>query len=368
MGTTLFRLAAGGARAAAGAVTRGAGSAAQLAVRASPYVQTAVVGAVVVGGGFALSDAVNLYSARRGMASQFQNQLQFPNDLTTTTPFYISFGFQEYVKRSIQNSPFLRSTGSIRLPIPDALKDTTSVTYTPTSLGGGAAGQAAGAALESLSNQPRPTGLITAVTSGVRVAADAAKGAGAGALNSLTDGALGNAARAYSGVTLNPYQTILFERPEFKSHSFTWKLVPKDGNESGTIRDIVRAFQFHMLPGVSDGIGLFFSFPSMVTVSLFPSTEFLYRFKPCVISNVTVNYSPGPTPSFYRGTNAPTAVTITVDLKEIEYFTNKDFTAEQFNDDIAMNSYAMQIANAENTQARISGNTSTERNNTGNGT
>ena len=320
-----------------GAVTRGGTRVVRGAVVASPYVQTAVVGAVAVGGAFALSDAVDLYNNRRGMAGQFQNQRQFPNDLTSVTPFYMSFGFQSYVKRSIENSPFLRSEGTIRLPIPDSLKDTTSVTYTPISLGGGAANQAAGAALESLSNRAPATGVISAITSGARVAADAAQGAGAGALDSLTNGALGNAARAYYGVTLNSYQTILFEKPNFKSHSFTWKLVPKDGNESGIIRDIVRAFQYHMLPGVSDGIGLFFSFPSMVTVSLFPSSEFLYRFKPCVIDNVTVNYSPDITPSFYRGTNAPTAVTITVSLKEIEYFTNKDFSAEAFNDTIAEN-------------------------------
>jgi hypothetical protein len=74
----------------------------------------------------------------------------------------------------------------------------------------------------------------------------------------------------------------------------------------------------------------------MVTVSLFPSSEFLYRFKPCVIDNVTVNYSPGSTPSFYRGTNAaPTAVTITVSLKEIEYFTNKDYIGNSFDDAVA---------------------------------
>jgi hypothetical protein len=93
-----------------------------------------------------------------------------------------------------------------------------------------------------------------------------------------------------------------------------------------------------MSPGVSEGVGLFFSFPSMVTVSLFPSSEFLYRFKPCVIDNITVNYSPGSTPSFYRGTDAaPTAVTITISLKEIEYFTNKDFTGNNFDDTVAEN-------------------------------
>jgi hypothetical protein len=320
-----------------GAVTRGGTRVVRGAVVASPYVQTAVVGAVAAGAAFALNDAADLYNSRRGMAGQFQNQRQFPNDLTSVTPFYMSFGFQAYVKRSIENSPFLRSEGTIRLPIPDSLKDTTSVTYTPTSFSGSPGNQAIGAGLEALSNQGPSTGLLSSITNGADVIKNATAGAAAGAAQNALGGEGSAAVRAYSGLTLNPYQTILFEKPNFKSHSFTWKLVPKDGNESGIIRDIVRAFQYHMLPGVSDGIGLFFSFPSMVTVSLFPSSEFLYRFKPCVIDNVTVNYSPDITPSFYRGTNAPTAVTITVSLKEIEYFTNKDFSAEAFNDTIAEN-------------------------------
>lgn len=360
MGTTLLQLAVGGARAAAGAVTRGAGSAAQLAVRASPYVQTAVVGAVAVGGAFALSDAASLYNSRRGMAGQFQAQRQFPNDLTSVTPFYMSFGFQAYEKRSINNSPFLRSEGTIRLPIPDSLKDTTSVTYTPTSFSGDAQKQAVGAGLEAAAGgQPGDSvgGFLR------NIGTSAAQGAALGATEQLL-GSAGQALKAYNGITLNPYQAILFEKPNFKSHSFTWKLVPKDGNESGIIRDIVRAFQFHMLPGVSDGVGLFFSFPSMVTVSLFPSSEFLYRFKPCVIDNVTVNYSPDVTPSFYRGTNAPTAVTITVSLKEIEYYTNKDFSAEAYNDTAALGLGTL----GENIRARELGTISTERNNTGNGT
>jgi len=339
MGTTLFQLAGRGAGAAAGAVTRGAGSAAQFAVRASPYVQTAVVGAVAVGAAFAVSDARSLYSNRRDMASQFQDQQQFPNDLTGITPFYMSFLFQAYQKRAIKDSPFLRSEGTIRLPIPDALKDTTSVTYGQQNLG-----QAVGAGLEAAAGASPTAGTVGTL---FNVASYAAQGAALQAANQLS-GDVGRAVSAYNGITLNPYQTILFEKPNFKTHSFTWKLVPKDANESGIIRDIVRAFQYHMLPGVSDGVGLFFSFPSMVTVSLFPSSEFLYRFKPCVIDNVTVNYSPGSTPSFYRSTGAPTAVTITISLKEIEYFTNKDFTAEKFNDTVALGSQATMSARSGN--------------------
>jgi hypothetical protein len=334
------------------ALIRGAGAAARLARAASSRLQTAVVGGIAVGGVLALNDAASLYNSRINKANQYQEQHEFPNDLTGITPFYMSFLFQTYEKRAIRNSPFLRSRGTIRLPIPDSLKDTTSVTYTPTSFSG-PAGLAVGAGLEELSGQAPSSGSIESIRNGADFATGVFKGAGAGALQAIS-GPVGQAAQAYYGVTLNSYQTILFEKPNFKSHSFTWKLVPTDYDESTTIRDIIRTFQYHMLPGVSEGIGLFFSFPSMVTVSLFPSSEFLYRFKPCVIDNVTVNYSPGATPSFYRGTNgAPTAVTITVSLKEIEYFTDKDYVGNSFNDAIAEGNQTTRNTNQRNQQANF---------------
>jgi hypothetical protein len=334
------------------ALIRGAGAAARFARSASPYIQTAAVGAVAIGGVLAYNDAASLYNSRVNMASQYQEQHEFPNDLTGITPFYMSFLFQTYEKRAIKDSAFLRSRGTIRLPIPDSLKDTTSVNYGDKSLG-----LIAGAGLEQVAG--RETGATIGGSTILSAIGNAITGAAQGAAvaapiklaNALAADSAIDAVKAYTGMTTNPYQTILFEKPNFKSHSFTWKLVPTDYNESIIIRDIIRTFQYHMLPGVSEGVGLFFSFPSMVTVSLFPSSEFLYRFKPCVIENVAVNYSPGATPSFYRGTNAPTAVTITVNLKEIEYFTNKDYIGNSFDDTVAETNQTLRDTNQRNQQA-----------------
>jgi len=295
-------------------------------------IQTGITGAIylgaAIGAGVALDEAADLYATRRNMANQFQDQHEFPSDLTTTTPFYVSFLFQAYVKRSINNSPFLRSRGTIRLPIPDNLSDVTSVTYS-TEKG---LTPAVGAGLDAAANSNREESTFD------RLKTITAASITAGGLATLQNnlGGVADAARAYSGVTLNPYQTVLFEKPNFKLHTFTWKLIPKNEVESNTIRNMIRTFQYHMLPGVSQSPGLFFTFPSMVTVSLFPSSQYLYRFKPCVIKAVKVSYAE-TTPSFYRGTNAPTAVTIALELTEIEYFTNKDYTGNNFDDIVAEN-------------------------------
>ena len=303
---------------------------------------TVVTGAAIIAGGaLAFGDAQNLYNSRQTMANQFQQQSQFPADLTTTTKFYMSFLFQAYEKRSINNSPFLRSTGTIRLPIPEGLKDNMSVSYSAPDIG-----PFPGAALEQAAINREQTGsALSSFQSGVDIAKAGLQGYATDFVRGLQDTGAGNAVRSYLGMTINPYQAVLFERPQFKTHTFSWKLIPRNETESGTIRDIISTFQYHALPGISDKIGLIFSFPSMVTVSLYPSSEFLYRFKPAVIESISVNYAPGSAPSFYRRTNAPTAVTISIQLKEIEYWTNRDFTSDRSNDYRAEEAAAPVIAN-----------------------
>lgn len=293
------------------------------------------------GVGFAVRNAYDLYRSRLGAAGQFQQQLQFPSDLIDPTAgasgrsFYMSFTFMKYEKRSIQNSPFLRSEGTVRLPIPDGIRDNLSVTYTSPSLG-----PVVGAMLDSFSGSAGSANSETNTRSLFGITADTAvagvTGLGADILGNRT-GAAGQAAQAYLGLAVNPYQTVLFEKPEFKTHNFSWKFMPRDEKESEEARNIYRTFQFHASPGVSESAGVFFSYPSMVVVSLFPSSEFLYRFKPCVIKSVNINYAAGNNPSFFRRTNAPTSMTFSIQLQEIEYWTNRDYSAASFDETAAIN-------------------------------
>lgn len=279
----------------------------------------------LVGGGLAIQDAVSLYQSREAAAGQFQQQLIFPSDLIQDErSFYIGFKFEKYIKRSIDSSPFLRDEGTIRLPIPANLSDAMRVSYATESLS-----PAVGAALEGASR----SGEMSSANGLVEGIGNIGGGYLAGAFGGLVNQAGGDAAKAgsaYFGIALNPYQTVLFKNPEFKSHSFSWRFAPRDEAESATIRDIARTFQYHMSPGISSLNGLFFSYPSMVRITLWPTADFLYRFKPCVVESVMFNYAPASSPSFFRSTQAPTVVTMTVQLKEIEYWTQNDFSAQRF--------------------------------------
>jgi hypothetical protein len=298
-----------------------------------------VAAATLVGGVTAVATAASLYNFRQTLANQFQNQLQFPSDLTSPDAggegrnFFMGFSFMKYEKRSINNSPFLRSEGTVRLPIPDGIRDNLSVSYNTASLT-----PMVGAGLEAVAGTNPNGATLGSVSRGVvDTLAGRTIGLLQGAADSSPDGrALGQATQAFLGLAVNPYQTVLFEKPEFKTHNFSWKLMPRSEDESVRAKNIFRTFQFHASPGVAGGAGLFFTYPSMVIISLHPSSDFLYRFKPCVIKSVNVNYAAGSNPSFFKKTNAPTAMTLSIQLQEIEYWTNNDYNENAFSDNAAI--------------------------------
>jgi hypothetical protein len=130
--------------------------------------------------------------------------------------------------------------------------------------------------------------------------------------------------------------TMLFQSPNFKSHSFTWILAPKNAQESAMINAIILAFKFNMLPGLSGGgtAGTMFSYPNIADIQLYPSNSYLYKFKPCAVKSVTADFAPNG-PSFFKDTFAPTHIGLTVEFQEIEMWTKEALTDSPMNGDFS---------------------------------
>jgi hypothetical protein len=270
--------------------------------------------------GAALTTAAGTFAAvskNRTSMTQYRN-LQFPTDLINDTAgrnYYMTLQFQSYERRAITDRAFVRATDGIRLPIPNNLVDTTQVSYSDQALG-----PAGGAAIEAADEIKKSGGSAGSI--------------GQGTLDILNGLAQGGAAQAAPlttkvlsqtfGVAQNPMLTVLFESPTFKEHQFSWKLSPNNQQESNTIRDIINTFKSHMLPGLTDAPGgSLLSYPDIVNITIYPNDEYLYKFKPCVITSMSINFAPGNTPSFFN-TKAPTEVQITINLKETEYWLQQD--------------------------------------------
>lgn len=123
---------------------------------------------------------------------------------------------------------------------------------------------------------------------------------------------------ALGGYALNPYMFMLFKRPQFKEHVLQWTLAPNNQQESEKIRDIVKTLKKASLPTYG---GLMMKYPSLAQVTLNPG-NWLYKFKPCAITAVQVDYT-GAGLSFFNS-QAPTVVNLTLQLKETKLWAADD--------------------------------------------
>lgn len=290
---------------------------------------------------FAAQDAYNLYNRRFTEAGLFQSSIRFPSDLNRNaeTPF-MSLQFSAYRRRSINEQPFYQQIEKIALPIPENLVESYTLGYGKENLGSviGSLSDITAGVLQSGVPTTR-AGVATAAgtaASGLgvglagiagQIAAAAATRATGGIIGQETFNRISQAAQTLSGITTNPFQVVLFKAPEFRSHQFSWKLVPRSVEESETIRTLIETFRFHSHPGISSTSGVFFSYPEILEIKFSPRDQYLYKFKPCVVESVSANFAPN-SPSFYRSTGAPTAVNFTIKLQEIEIWTKADYLRE----------------------------------------
>ena len=281
--------------------------------------------------------------------------LVFPLDLVNMPAdrnFYISIRFHQYQRRSIFDRQFKRENGGICLPMPSRIVDSQGVTWSATEsnslvgagieqyLNGGSVGDVAAAvgmatAVATAANAGRLGGTLAGgVLGGILGARGGRAGAGAGAASGADLGAqLGSVAdQAFpqilqiNGQARNPFMTVMFKQPEYKTHQFSWTLAPRNEKESMVIKDIVAALKSNMLPAFTPGsAGILLTYPNIATINLYPSDKFLYKFKPCALTKFSVNYAGGGNqPSFFKGTKAPTLVEIATEWQEIEYWMKED--------------------------------------------
>jgi hypothetical protein len=270
------------------------------------------------------------------------NLLNFPAD---RPKYYITFGFEEY-RRPTQFKGLSSAgiTDYVCLPIPNELNDNNNFEWNQIASSllmegvteiGRAAGSGitesivtggldplkeAGSAMLSNSGQ-----LITGIgiEKALSVAKSAAKIAGVGGgdkQQGLVDGLM-----QMGGLAENPFNTIAFGGPNFKTHRFSWMLAPKTRQESEILRQIVYTFKKMAHPELlSMAAGGFFKYPHIVWPKFQPDvlSKNLYTFKPCVIVSCNIEYSPQGAVGFFHDTSAPIRAILHLQLLEIEIWRN----------------------------------------------
>lgn len=135
---------------------------------------------------------------------------------------------------------------------------------------------------------------------------------------------------APTGIAANPFQFMMYQRPAYKEYQFSWILTPSSENESSKLNTIINKLKYAALPSQNSfagGIGsqgALLSYPSTVQISFNPD-KYLFKLKPCAITSVIVDYTAAGVPSFFKNTHAPTFVSLTLNLKEIQLQTKDNY-------------------------------------------
>lgn len=273
-----------------------------------------------------------------------------------------------------------RLLGTITLPLPNKLDTSYNANYPESNLSAlgevlatgvsninidviRQAGEGAGGPTERVLNQ------VKALTQQMGGGSTIATAAGADILGGIGrrfgDGAAAGAANV-TGIARNPHKIMLFGGVDFRTHSFSFNLVPKNKREADTIQRIIFAFKKHMLPkyglgnvpdlvnrGAGDLLGLnneqisaftsgaaqagaasraFFEYPDVFIIE-FNNMKKLFSVGESVMTGFTIDYHPQNYPAYVRSLSSPgeadpAAITISMTFKETDIVTRDQ--VEQF--------------------------------------
>lgn len=244
----------------------------------------------------------------------------FPNDIGD---YFIVFTWKKYDRKVPIGNPVLLPTAVINLPIPTNLQEQFSMQVTEKQLGvAGLLNEVVGTALEGGGTKDsfqkageQLRGEITKPGTAYYVGRT---------LAGLSD-SLGAAVDLATGVALNPFQAMVFQGVNLRSHQFTYRFSPNSKQESETLRKIIMEFKRRMHPTKD---GLILQFPDVCDIK-FGNKESPYFFKEaCFLDSMTVNYAPAGQPAFFAGTNQPVEIEVSLSFKETVPIMRDDFKLE----------------------------------------
>jgi len=147
----------------------------------------------------------------------------------------------------------------------------------------------------------------------------------AGAAGAVLGAGLGQAVQGITvgaGIARNPYLAAAFEGVNFKTHNFSWNIVPKNEKESDILRSIISAFRNAMLPG-ENKLKHFYDYPKQFGITL-SDNKYLFDIKTSVLTSFDVNFH-GKGAQYHYPTNAPVEVTLNASfLKTVVRLSNDE--------------------------------------------
>lgn len=249
-------------------------------------------------------------------SSRYLGGLTFPEILGD---YYITFTFKAYVRKVALEEPKQLPVVTINLPIPASLQEQFNMQYADKQLG------VAGIIEDLLPNTAKTFTTTEAEALGKEIAETviSKQGAyyGARTFVNLSDSA-GSAFDKATGSILNPFQALLFQGVNLRSHNFSYRFSPNSARENEVLKKIIYEFKRRMHPL---NRGLLYEFPDVVDIAFNKKNGEPYFFKTCFLESMSLNYAPSGTPAFFATTSNPVEVEMNLSFKEVGPLTREDF-------------------------------------------
>tara|TARA_B100000287_G_scaffold407479_1_gene432947 strand:+ start:566 stop:1612 length:1047 start_codon:yes stop_codon:yes gene_type:complete len=137
------------------------------------------------------------------------------------------------------------------------------------------------------------------------------------------------------GQAVNPHRVVLFQGVQFREHQFSYRLSPKNADETNIITSMIQGLKFYMLPryggeGTGKFLGrAFLDYPQIFQIK-FKNDTHLFKMLPSVLKSINVQYHPMGYPAYIRTEDdvAPVEIEIQMTFQEIQMFTKEAVEVE----------------------------------------
>ena len=134
-----------------------------------------------------------------------------------------------------------------------------------------------------------------------------------------------------AGLAINSNLELLFNGPQLRDFSFSFKMTPRSKKEAQMVRSIIRTFKQAMSVKRSQSV-LLLKAPHTFRISYLTSTKdhpYLNRFKECALTNCSVNYTPDGQYMSYDDSSpdgrSMTAYELSLNFSELEPIFDDDY-------------------------------------------
>ena len=130
------------------------------------------------------------------------------------------------------------------------------------------------------------------------------------------------------GQVLNPNLELLFQGPQLRPFTFTFKLSPRSSSEAKIVKRIINYFKRNMAAQVEDN-GLFLKAPNVFKIEYQKGTsehKSINLIKECALTNCAVDYTPLGTYMTFNDEEATmVSYTLNLQFQELEPIYSKDY-------------------------------------------